>query len=242
MKVDAFRTWLEDRFASNTVSTALSSCKRVENAYGELDEIYEADRFDSLLAELTYSKSDEARSVPNPSKMQIEKSLYDTLSSCRSHLRTYRKFREDDQTGHVAAESALEVAGELLRERREGKQFEVERHLQEELRREISQLEAGLEVIDSGSERSVDSGFIDILARDASGALVVIELKSGLAKRETIGQVVGYMGDLLSEEPSIPIRGMIVAAEFDKSCRSSVRIIPNLSLKRYRFSFQFSEV
>lgn len=239
MRTDAFRAWLEERFASNTVSTAISTCKRVENAYGELDGFYESDGFETLLAELAYSKSDEVRKVPNPSKMQIERSLYDTLSSCRSHLRTYRKFREELASGNVAAESALEVAGELLRERREGKQFEVERHLQDELRREISQLEAGLEIVDGGSERSVESGFIDILAKDSSGALVVIELKSGLAKRETIGQVVGYMGDLISDEPETSVRGMIVAAEFDKSCRSGVRVIPNLSLKRYRFSFEF---
>ena len=106
----------------------------------------------------------------------------------------------------------------------------------------ISQLEAGLEIIDGGSERSVESGFIDILAKDSTGAFVVIELKSGLAKRETIGQVVGYMGDLLAEEANVSVRGIIVAAEFDKSCRSSIRVIPNLSLKRYRFSFEFEEV
>ena len=242
MRIEAFRAWLDERFASNTVSTAISTCKRIENAYGDLDELYDSSGFDALLAELAFSKSDEVRKVPNPSKMQIERSLYDTLSSCRSHLRTYGKFREEISGGSVSAETALEVAGELLRERREGKQFEVERHLQEELRREISQLESGLEIVDGGSERSVDSGFIDILAKDPSGSLVVIELKSGLAKRETIGQVVGYMGDLLSDEPSVSVRGMIVAAEFDKSCRSGVRVIPNLSLKRYRFSFKFEEV
>lgn len=241
MRAEAFRAWLEQRFAPNTVSTALSTCKRVENAYGDLDEIFDTDRFDGLLAELAYSKSDELRKLPNPSKMQIEKGLYDTLSSSRTHVRTYGRFREDSLLGNVSPESALEVAGELLRERREGKQFEVERHLQEELRREISQLEPGLEIADGGSERSVESGFIDILARDTQGALVVIELKSGLAKRETIGQVVGYMGDLISEEPTASVRGMIVAAEFDKSCRSSVRVIPNLTLKRYRFSFEFGE-
>ena len=239
MRADAFRLWLDERFASNTVSTALSTCKRIEAAYTDLDELYEVDGFEALLTELTYTKADEAGKVPNPSKMQIERSLYDTLSSCRSHLRTYRKFREDIGSNSVSTESALEVAGELLRERREGKQFEVERHLQDELRKEITQLEAGLEIADGGLERSVESGFIDILAKDPTGALVVIELKTGIAKRETIGQVVGYMGDLLNEDQSVPVRGIIVAAEFDKSCRSGVRVIPDLKLKRYRFTFEF---
>jgi endonuclease len=239
--VEAFREWLAARFAVKTVSTQLSTAKRVEAAYSDLDEIFELDRFDSLIGELTYSKSDEARKKPNPSKMQIERSIYDTLASCRTALRTYRNFREDPVSIPVSAANAVEVAGELIRERKEGKQFEVERHLQEELRNEISQLESGLTIIDGSSERSVESGFIDILAQDPTGALVVIELKSGTAKREAIGQIVGYMGDLMQEEPGAHVRGILVAADFDKSCQSGVRAIPSLKLKRYRFAFTFEE-
>ena len=96
-----------------------------------------------------------------------------------------------------------------------------------------------MEIVDGGVERSVNSGFIDILARDSAGALVVVELKAGQAKREALGQITGYMGDLLAEEPETEIRGILVAADFDKSCISVVRVIPALSLKRYRFSFMF---
>lgn len=241
MRTEAFHEWLDARFAVNTVSTQLSTCRRVEGAYGDLDDIFDEDRFEALIGELTYSKSDESRGLPNPSKMQIERSVYDTLSSCRSALRTYRNFREDPVSVPVSADNALEVAGELIRERKEGKQFEVERHLQQELRKEISQLERGLTIIDGGGERSVESGFIDILAIDLSGALVVIELKSGTAKREAIGQIVGYMGDLMTEESEKQVRGILVAADFDKSCQSGVRAIPTLKLKRYRFSFTFAE-
>lgn len=241
MRTEAFREWLAARFAVNTVSTQISTARRVEAAYGDLDQIFEHDRFESLLAELTYSKSDEFQKKANPSKMQIERSVYDTLSSCRTALRTYRNFLEDPVSFPVSAANAMEVAGELIRERKEGKQFEVERHLQEELRKEISQLEAGLTIIDNGAERSVESGFIDILAQDQEGAFVVIELKSGTAKREAIGQIVGYMGDLMSEEPESKVRGILVAADFDKSCQSGVRAIPTLKLKRYRFAFTFQE-
>ena len=241
MRTEAFRVWLEARFATNTVSTQLSTCKRIETAYGDLDDIFDEDRFEALIGELAYSKNDESRRVPNPTKMQLERSVYDTLASCRTALRTYRNFREDPVSVPVSADNALEVAGELIRERKEGKQFEVERHLQEELRKEISQLEEGLTIIDSGGERSVESGFIDILAKDQSGALVVIELKSGIAKREAIGQIVGYMGDLIAEEPGTQVRGILVASDFDRSCQSGVRAIPSLKLKRYRFSFTFED-
>ena len=145
-------------------------------------------------------------------------------------------------TVSVSAENAIEVAGELIRERKEGRQFEVERHLQAELRKEISQLENGLTIVDGGSERGVESGFIDILARDIDGALVVIELKVGQAKREALGQIAGYIGDLMNEEDGAPVRGILVAADFDKSCRSGVRAFPSLKLMRYRFDFAFEQV
>ena len=54
----------------------------------------------------------------------------------------------------------------------------MERDLQAVLRIAIEQLEPGLTIIDDGAERSVESGFIDITARDASNT-VVIELKAG---------------------------------------------------------------
>ncbi len=70
----------------------------------------------------------------------------------------------------------------------------------------------------------------------------MLELKSGMTKREAVGQIKRYMGDLMAEEPGTPIRGILVAADFDKSCRSGVRAIPSLALKRYRFSFTFENV
>jgi hypothetical protein len=49
------------------------------------------------------------------------------------------------------------------------------------------------------------------------------------------------MGDLMTEEPDAHVRGILVAADFDKSCVSGVRAIPTLKLMKYRFSFSFEE-
>jgi endonuclease len=237
----AFREWLTSQFATNTVSTQLSTSRRLENAYGDLDEIFDENRFDPLLSELTYSKSDEIQNIPNPSKLQIEKSIYDTLSGCRTALRTYRNFRDDPASSSIAAENAIEVAGELIRERKEGRLFEIERHLQNSLRTEISQLETGLIITDGGTERGVESGLIDITALDNNDNLVVVELKRGKAGREAIGQILGYMGDLLKEEPQRLVRGILVAADFDQASRSAASFIPQLTLKKYRFQFSFED-
>jgi Endonuclease NucS len=75
--------------------------------------------------------------------------------------------------------------------------FGLERDLQLNLRQNIDQLESGLAIIDNGRERTVPSGRIDITARDRDGMIVVIELKAGTADHKAIGQVLGYMGDLM---------------------------------------------
>ena len=58
--------------------------------------------------------------------------------------------------------------------------------MQRALRLNIGQLEANMQADDDGVERRVDSGFIDITARDATGRLVVIELKTGMAGQRAV--------------------------------------------------------
>jgi RecB family endonuclease NucS len=107
------------------------------------------------------------------------------------------------------------------------------------LRDNIARLDPSLSIIDDGAERAVASGFIDILARDAAGVLVVIELKAGKTDARVIGQTLGYMGDILAEEDA-PVRGIIVAHDFDQRTISAARAVPNLSLTRYAISFSFT--
>ncbi len=239
MKTDAFKAWLAANYAPNSAASHASQAKKVEEAYGDLDVVIDEGRLEQIVAELNYSTVDSKAQMPNPSRIQTGGSLYENLASYKSSLRCYARFRDNE--AEFNSETAIEIAGLAIKEKFEGKQFELERNMQSEIRREIEQLEEGLEIIDNGFERSVDSGFIDVLARDKTGAFVVIELKSGMAKREAIGQITGYMGDLMLEEPETQVRGILVAADFDKSCQSGVRAIPALKLKRYRFSFAFED-
>lgn len=239
MRAAAFKTWLAANYTPNSAATHYSQAKKVDESYGDLDVIFDAGEIEDIASELNYSSQDAKLGKPNPSKVPGGNNLYTNLAAYKSSLRCYAKFRENESDFN--SESVIEIAGQAIKEKIEGKQFELERHLQSELRKEIGQLEAGLQIIDDGLERSVASGFIDILARDGTGALVVIELKAGLAKREAIGQITGYMGDLMVEEVGTSVRGILVAADFDKSCQSGVRAIPTLKLKRYRFSFTFEE-
>jgi hypothetical protein len=93
-----------------------------------------------------------------------------------------------------------------------GNDFEKETELHKALRANIEQLEAGLKIIDGGKERAVPSGKIDITAEDKNGKTVVIELKSGVADRDAVGQIASYLGDVANGVPGI--RGILIAHEF----------------------------
>lgn len=116
----------------------------------------------------------------------------------------------------------------------------MEKDLQAALRASIAQLEPGLTVIDGGTERVVPSGRIDILARDAAGMVVVIELKAVKAPRDAVAQVLAYMGDL-HDEAMGQVRGMLITPDFDQKAVASARVVPGLKLVRYGFSFSFQD-
>jgi hypothetical protein len=118
--------------------------------------------------------------------------------------------------------------------------FGLERDLQAALRQSIEQLEPGLTIADNNHEKVVPSGRIDITARDSSGKTVVIELKVGTADRDSIGQILAYMGDLSSQEAAV--RGILVARDFDPRAVSAAPAVQQLRLVRYGFQFMFDAV
>ena len=87
----------------------------------------------------------------------------------------------------------------------------------------------------------MESGFIDITARDADGTTVVIELKTGVAGQRAIAQILSYMGDIVSEEEGAKVRGILVASDFDAKAKAAARVIQNLVLRKYSVRFAFSD-
>ena len=236
-----YRSWLEQQgYAAGTIQAQMHRAGRVEEYYGDLDEHYDRDQVRGVIGELTYSAADERSNKPNPSKIPFNGNTRNNLASYRNAVERYCKFRRETQDEDVALKS---VGGEESADDR-GQLVGLERDLQSALRRAIEQLEPGLEIIDDGAERSVASGFIDITARDARGAIVVVELKTGTARQGAVAQVLSYMGDIAEEEPGQTVRGLLVAGDFDKKARSAARVLPNhvLSLRSYRVRFEFEDV
>ena len=240
MKI-GYRQWLEQqKYQPGTINAQMHRAGRVEEHYGDLDEHYGKDRMASLIEALTYSTQDKRRNRPNPSKIPFEGDIRNNLASYRDAVKRYRKFCESThEGGDTVPPSQTEteaMAGDNASQR-----ISLERDMQAALRLAIEQLEPGLTIIDDGAERSVDSGFIDITARDASGAIVVIELKAGSAGQRAIGQILSYMGDIAAEEDGVRVRGILVASEFDAKAKAAARVVPNLMLRKYSIRFFFSD-
>lgn len=153
------------------------------------------------------------------------------------YLRLYTRFvdqgdgteDEEDDDANVAATS-----------------FAYEADLRDYLSDNLQLIEPGLQLWNR--ERAIefpvdDSGRrIDILAKDASGLPVVIELKVSRGHERTIGQSLYYRGrmkELLSVERA---RIIIVAREISDELRVAVRDLPDVGLFEYRLSMTLRRV
>lgn len=111
----------------------------------------------------------------------------------------------------------------------------------------LGQLEKGLKLYEEnglGGQQlnAKPAGIIDLLATDAKGDLVVIELKAGEADRQVCGQITAYMGWVKKNLAGArKVRGIIVANEFTDRLALAAGIVPDLSLKTYSMSFRFGD-
>lgn len=243
MQETEYRAWLAAQGKeTSTLNTSTSMIKRIENAYGDLDQEFGQSGLESILSELAYTKTDQKNNEPNPSRLTIDGDIYNGLASARTHLNYYRRFLEDANSRTFAPlPVALQPAVAEVDPEPAEAVLSLERDLNAALRQNIAQLEPGLHVIDGGKERSVASGRIDILAEDVTGRKVVIELKAVKAPRDAVAQVLAYMGDIVAESGG-EVRGLLIAPEFDPRAVSAARMVPALELKRFSFQFSFESV
>ena len=235
-----YRQWLENRdYQETTIGTQMYRAKRVEKCHGDLDEHHAQDQMANLIEVLKYSIDDHRSGQPNPSKIPFEGDIYSNLASYRNAVERYRKFRDETGDNGLETPGSKEAGSAASVEEVPRQRMGLERDLQAALRSKIEQLEPGLTVIDDGAERSVDSGFIDITARDSSGTTIVIELKAGVAGQRAVAQILSYMGDVAEEGSDV--RGILVASRFDAKAMAASRMVPSLILRKYSVRFAFSD-
>ncbi|CUJ71591.1 endonuclease NucS domain-containing protein [Achromobacter xylosoxidans] len=220
-----YAAWLEDRkYAAGTQTAQLHRVKRVEEAYGDLDDHFRNGTLKDVVASLEYSTSDERSNKPNPSKLKIDGNIRNNLQSYKNAVVRYVKFLQDVAAGglteapEVGTDEVVAAADDMKVQR-----FSLERDMQATLRKSITSLDPKLRIVDDGAERAVNSGLIDITCEDET-SLVVVELKAGTADSRAIGQILGYMGDIQAEEEGRQVRGILVAHDFDKRARAAAKV------------------
>lgn len=245
---EEYKAYLEQReLAPSTITTEISALRRIERAEGvNLEEELKRDSLAGLINRYRYSVSDERTGAPNPTKIPIDSDrLRRDIGWYRRQLARYLQFRQrNDMSVGPSTEARDTSANEDLLDRAEEEDaervFELEADLQRELRRNISQLEDGLTIVDGGREEQVEAGYIDILCRDNRGHFVIVELKAGVARGAVVAQALAYMATTVDKHGG-EARGIIVASDFEPRVRHAVRAIPNLVLKRYRYNFRFDD-
>ncbi|WBL78786.1 endonuclease NucS [Bradyrhizobium xenonodulans] len=123
------------------------------------------------------------------------------------------------------------------------KEFAFERDLRNYLSKNLTSIEPGLKIFQeeefSGIEYPVGGRYIDILAMDAKGDYVVVELKVSRGYERAVGQILRYMAWVKKHLASgHRVRGIIVANEVTEDLRLAASLIPDLQLFEYSISMK----
>jgi len=163
--------------------------------------------------------------------------------------RRFRRFRSGHDPEPIYADS--DVGGDEIGDdesTEEPREFAYERDLKNFLSKNLHIIEADLTLYQdedgiTGIEFPVGGRFIDILAIDGSGALVVIELKVSKGYDRVIGQLLRYIGWIernLAENKKV--RGVIVASAITEDLKLACSRLQGVKLFEYELAVKLKEV
>ncbi len=123
--------------------------------------------------------------------------------------------------------------------------FALEAHLRDYLARNLFTLEKGLELWSQNPpsvEFPIDNRRIDLLAKDANGVPVVIELKLSKSYDRVIGQALLYQG-LVSKHLGIKrVRIILVAGEVSKELKIACERLNDVTLFEYAITMETRKI
>ena len=168
MREEEFRAWLNrQNIDISTVNMQVARARRLDRDIGNLDQLFDADRFAAALKSLTYSQDDKRRNAPNPSQLVIDGDLYNNLASYRATLGYYQRFRDSekaDLTGDDRFDTDLDRMVTEFRarlpdfsgfDRREGTFWETEGAYKLEVQTKIARFAADPNLSDDAFGREV---------------------------------------------------------------------------------------
>ncbi len=171
-----------------------------------------------------------------------------------SHFRLYNP-ANDPAPIYTARDAVLRTAEPAQEERSEegsvaqgSDQFAYESDLRNYLAKNLSLIEPGLCLYEdegiAGIEFPVGGRFIDILAVDNAGGLVVIELKVSRGYDRVLGQLMRYMAWIAKSQAdnNQRVRGVIVAREISEGLLLARSLVPGILLMEYQLSLTLNRI
>ena len=127
-------------------------------------------------------------------------------------------------------------------------EFAYEHDLRDYLARNLHVIEPGLKLYEeegvTGIEFPAGGRFVDILAVDAKGGYVVIELKVSRGYDRVVGQLLRYMNwiEMHQADPGQAVRGVVVAKEVSEDLRLACRRLYGVRLFEYALSVKLTAI
>lgn len=105
-----YQDWLRRQgYGANTIVAQIHRIGRVEAHYGDLDQHYDQDRLQQLIAQLAYSTEDERRDRRNPTRIPITGNIRSNLASYKSAVLWYARFRQGGVKANLPVRKNLEA-------------------------------------------------------------------------------------------------------------------------------------
>lgn len=95
MKTEEFKDWLALRYEdSKVISSRVSNCSKIEEYYGDLDELFVKDGLKQVVNELTYTKDDKNENRETRHPIPIDGNKYTGTATYKQAANLYIQFRE----------------------------------------------------------------------------------------------------------------------------------------------------
>jgi hypothetical protein len=168
-----------------------------------------------------------------------------------SHFRLYEQGTDPspiEKNGTVAKPEIPLPDDDQPQDMTPSQEFAYEADLRDFLAKNLGLLESGLHLYEeegiTGVEFPVGGRYVDILAVDASGDYVVVELKVSRGYDRVVGQLLRYTSWIAKHhaEPSQKVRGIIVAREISDDLLLACSRLTDVSLFEYQLSVTLKKV
>jgi hypothetical protein len=171
-----------------------------------------------------------------PSYERLTRVVVENFPASRWHKRHYDWYKSRIRQGKIAV-PGIGLMDQACIENEEI-HLPVISSLRSYLAANMEVLEAGLTEVKTHDRHDEETGRTNMLARDACGILVAIELKAGMASDTALWRLIGRMAYLVDIYAQKDVRGILMASDFDRRVTCAAKGLANVSLKKHQITFK----